>query len=508
MSQWSLSLAVVLGLSVCLLAASARGQGPVAAPASAAAAGVADRAEVSQYGITWKFDKPAKTGQFITGDWWVVGPVTVASVTPAPGPVPAESNEEMKKNRWGDTSLRRDYTMRNGSMVVLKASMSQGYDSRSGTYDAPSSIAFPYALAAGRSLISTISNPTLPVHNFCKNLMWASEQKCENVLKTAAVLTCLPEAPPADAFRPPYVGTDKPIWRAKDIQWELLPKLKAPDKVPSWEEFERYFQRPWLEHVCEWPQQQLNPNENQPNYGREHSRLVSIASLMLQLDVPKDRKQKLLIGLVQYGIDVAGAGRVGGQWNWGGGHSSGRKWPVVFASLMLGDANLRDLPPSALFHEDTQTYYGKGWFGQTALWQMVIHHGPRQPYEERPPEQWTDQWDKTSESYRLCCNGSAWIGTALAAREMKAIKVWEHDAYFDYCDRWMRPDDPYAAARGTHARPTQETKTLDPFVDAMWHAYRTSAPQQEMSGKSLQWVPGSPGKWIANPKPADGNAPA
>ena len=29
---------------------------------------IAFRKEISQYGITWFFDKPAKTGQFITGD--------------------------------------------------------------------------------------------------------------------------------------------------------------------------------------------------------------------------------------------------------------------------------------------------------------------------------------------------------------------------------------------------------------------------------------------------------
>jgi len=39
---------------------------------------------ISQYGITWTFDKDYPTGQFINGDWWVVGPVTVASVSPAP----------------------------------------------------------------------------------------------------------------------------------------------------------------------------------------------------------------------------------------------------------------------------------------------------------------------------------------------------------------------------------------------------------------------------------------
>jgi len=156
-------------------------------------------------------------------------------------------------------------------------------------------------------------------------------------------------------------------------------------------------------------------------------------------------------------------------------------------------------PAEVRFQEDQQTYHGKGWCGQTALYQMVMHHGPRRPYEDRPPAQWDDM-DKRSEGYRVACTAQAWIGEALAARLMKAIPLWKHDAFFDYCDRWMRLDDPYAERRGKHPRPSQETKTYDPFVDAMWKAYRASAPEQPSAGKPRQWT----GKeWAPNPKPAE-----
>ena len=467
------------------------------------AARAAEVAEVTQYGITWKFDKAYPVGQFVTGDWWVVGPVKVVSVTPTAGPAAEDAKVDIKKGVWGDTSLRNDSRMRNGSMVVRRAGSRQGYDSRSATYDPQLSVKFPCVLEPNQSLISTISHTSLPADNFCQKIMWSKEKKSQCALKAAAVLTCLPAAPPADAFRPPYAGSEKPIYRAKDLKWELLLKLQPAGEVPSWEDFERYFQRPWLDHLSSWAQQELNPTENQPNYGREHARLESMAGLMLHLDVPRERKEKLLIGLVQYGIDLSGVAKVGGDWNWGGGHSSGRKWPILFASLMLGDAKLRDLPETAVFHEDAQTYYGKGWFGQTVLWQMITHHGPRQPYEEKPPEQW-EQWDKTSEGYRCCCNARAWIGTALAAELMKAKKLWNHDAFFDYCDRWMRPDDPYAEKRGQHKRPKDETTTLDPFVDAMWRAYRQTVLEQEPAGNPRKWAwEGNTGKWVANPRPVD-----
>ncbi|GAB3173716.1 hypothetical protein GCM10027291_30470 [Telluribacter humicola] len=461
--------------------------------------GVALRREVSQYGVTWTFDKPARTGQFITGDWWVVGPVRIVKITPAPGPAKVDSSS-IRINHWNDTSLKQDTTMRNGSMIVLKAGYTQGYDSRSGSFTKKDVINLPLDLATNRSLISSISNTTLPVDHFNKDLMWDAEKQSQVVMKAAAVLTCLDEEPPSDAFRPPYAGTDKPILRVKDIRWNLLPKLQPAGEVPSWEAFERYFQRPWIDHIMSWSQQELVPNENQPPYGREYARLVSIASLMVMLDVPQERKEKLTIELIQRGIDLYGLTMVGGYWNEGGGHSSGRKWPILFASLMLDNQELAQLPETALFHEDTQTYYGKGWFGQTVLWQMITHHGQREPYEEKHPSQW-EKWDKTSESYRTCCNASAWAGTALAARYMKAIKLWNHDAHFDYIERWMREDDPYASARGNYPRPKAETTTYDPFVTAMWRAHRAQAPEQEIAGNPKKFVwQGKKGVWVSNPK--------
>ena len=462
---------------------------------------IENRSSVSQYGITWTFDKPAKTGQFITGDWWVIGPVTIIKITPAPGPTRSDTMN-IKKNRWNDTSLKLDTTMRNGSMIVLKAGRTQGYDSRSGSFRKSDPISLPFKLAPQLSLISSISNTTLPVDNFCTNMMWENEKKSQVVMKAAAVLTCLSEVPPGDAFRPPYVGTEKPIFQAKNIKWNLLPKLQSPAgaEVPSWHEFERYFQRPWLDHLMSWEQQELVPNENGPNYGREHARLVSIASLMVMLDVPVEKKKTLTIEFIQRGIDLYGIAMNGGFWNEGGGHSSGRKWPIVFASLLLNNPTLLKLPATAVFQEDTQTYYGKGWFGQHVLWQMIFHHGKRDTYEEKPPEQWA-KWDSTSESYRLCCNAVAWTGTALAARYMKAIKPWSHDAFFDYIERWMREDDPYESARGGRRRPRAETTTNDPFVTAMWKAHRKNAPEQEMSNNNMKWVwQGGKGVWEINPK--------
>ncbi len=84
---------------------------------------------------------------------------------------------------------------------------------------------------------------------------------------------------------------------------------------------------------------------------------------------------------------------------------------------------------------------------------------------------------------------------------MRGIRAWNHDAYFDFCDRWMRPDDPYAARRGRHKRPRQEGKAMDSWVTAMWRAYRKGAPRQSGGVKNLKWVWARGGTWVSNPKP-------
>jgi hypothetical protein len=460
---------------------------------------------LSQYGITWKFDRLCQVGKFVTGDYWVVGPVRVVEVTPKPGPAPADERTDVRKNQFGDAGLQDDRTMRHGSMIVLKAGGSQGYDSRPRNFDPALSVRFPCTLRPNESLISTVSNPDVNVSNFVHALMWASEKRSQLALRSAAVLTCLAQPPPADAFRPPYAGTNKPLHRLSELRWDLLSKLTPVGRVPAWEEMEGYVQRPWLDHVSSWLCQVTGPSENQPCYGREFSRVVSLASLMLMLDVPQERKEKLMIGFIQLGLDLHGLAQCGRQWQADGGHWSGRKWPILFAGRMLGDKPMQTLPPTLIFQEDQQTYFGKGWCGQSTLFQMVGHHGPRRPYEERAPDTWDDM-DKRSESYRLCCTAKAWIGTALAVQLMEAKRLWQHEAYFDYCDRWMSLTDAYAAQRGRFRRPGDEGRTFDPFVDAMWAAYRPTVPAQEGATRSLKWVWGNNnrGEFVPNPKGAAG----
>ncbi len=473
-------------------------------------ADIADPVEVrslSQYGITWHFDRPVKAGRFITGDWWVVGPVAVAKVDPSPGPGRA-SEGAVVKSRYGAQATKIDNRMRNGSMIVFQAEKSQGYDSRLKNYDPSQSVAFPATLAPGTSLISTISNEPMDVNCLVHNMMWRSEKRGALVLKSAAVLSVLGHVPPRDAFRPPYAGAAKPIFTYSQVKTDRLQNLAPPKNLPAWSDFERYLQRPWLDHMASWLHLHLGPSQNQVNYGREFSRVTGMAALMLNTEAPLEQKRKLIIGLTQLGIDLRGVIAAGRQYPVDGGHYSGRKLPILFAGAMLGDEEM--LNPTALssFAEDYQTYYGSGWAGQKALFQIVVHTGPKPPYEHKSPDTW-DKNDKRSESYRTT-NSVGWAATALAVRLMGLVKEWNHDAFFDYCDRWMSPVDPYAKnypgiAGGTHKRNKHEGRTYDRFIDSMWGMYRVACPAPVWAGQNRVWVWSGKnrGEWQANPKPAE-----
>ncbi|MBT3285976.1 MAG: hypothetical protein HN380_01425 [Victivallales bacterium] len=408
------------------------------------------RSEVAQYGVVWRFAGEALCGRFVTGDWWVVGPVTVTGVTPVP---------EAGKH---------------GSVVNPPAGSKQGYDQRISGFDAPLRASFPLALKPGQSLVSTASVEKIGV----KTPDTVPRQYCRGPLRTAVVLTCLAKPPPADAFRPAYVGAWREMFTVSQLRRDALPRLRPPAKVPGVTSYERVLERIWLDHMRGWSNRKMHPLENMPDYGREITNIVSDVALLLLLEDPRKERETLLLRYVQKGIDYYGVAESNNQlWIPDGGHNSGRKWPILFAGLMLGHEGMMQV--KATFQEDHQTHHGKGFNGQKALW-SITPHNPNKRHEEVDPATWSTYGDKRgntgqkAESYRKL-NGPTWVGQALAARLTGMVANWGHLAYFDYVDRWCR-----------------ETQNAKGFAAAVWRLHREQADavggavQQKLATKKGQ----------------------
>jgi len=424
---------------------------------------------VSQYGITWMFEKPVPVGQFVNGDYYVVGPATVVSITPPP-----ENG-------------------RNGSMLNVPLATgwpnATAWDDRTkaNRYDAQLRTPLPIRMKPGDALISTISVNEI---GEVPKILWHTQPI--SPVKTAAVLTCVAQPLPADAFRPAWADRGQKLFFARSLRRELLPSLERVPHTPDIAEYVSYVQRPWIEWTFDG---YTTPLLNMPVYGREVFRVVGTVPLLLCCDFTPTEKEKLLVPFVQVGIDLWGMVRAGYPgWQAHGGHHQGRKMPIVFAGYMLNDADMmspRKKYPDILFTSDTQTMFGDCWTGAKVVYagHMGKDGHPTDPdnpryagwgaYEHLHPKDWVSD---LGESYRRCCTSNSWVGAAMAIRILHLEKIWAHDAFPAYVDRWMNEDDtePARIIEETRGRTYDSYQspggTWDPFHKEMYRKYRNNLP--------------------------------
>jgi hypothetical protein len=403
---------------------------------------------VTKDGITWTFSQAVPVGRFITGDYYVVGPVTVTAISPTPA------------------------NGRNGSVKNLPArDGGSPFDSRTSAsrYDASLRSDPPVSLAAGDSLVSSISVDTVGATQ-----RWLFSTTADSPVKSISVLTSVAAPLPPDAFRPSYVGRNAPVFYSRNLRRDLLPRLAPVASTPTLAEYETHFRRPWIDNLF------FNfdaPIEYMPDYSREISRAVSMAGLLLSLNYSTEAKEPLLVYLTQYGIDLYGLVQAGHRgWPAFGGHGSGRKLPIVLAGTLLEQTGMQR--PPGRYGQDEQTMFGTGWTGATALY--AGHYGTTGtgqygPYEHLQPRDWLSS---LNEDYRRCCTSMAWVGEALVARLVPGMMAaWNYAPFFAYADRWMTEDDTQhratiVAQGGKNYNSFPQRKAWDAFVTNMWKAYR------------------------------------
>jgi len=436
---------------------------------------VSYRASVlQQFGIAWTFDTDYPVGQFANRDFWVVGPVKIAGINPP--------------------STLISGRIKNGSMInPAPANGSQGYDNSTpyNPYDAALNVALdrsagnPLVLAGNSSLVSTIS---------------ADVAGSLPQLQRAAVLTVLTSPVAPGSFRPSYCGTDKTVkFNKSALNYSLLKSLAPVAGTPTLASVEGLFAAPWIDHKAGWVARYQHPSSNMPDYGREIYTNIGIGALMLHLNFTNAQKETLLVRYVQLGIDLYGVLTNGGSGHWinDGGQAGGRKWPILFAGMVLNDPAMKSIgaksgdylyqngygpahnPPDYLhFGEDDQTFYVASLdVGLTngPTWNPDSRDGARIPYGTSDiglPE-WgirhADYPEKSNKylptEYRNVA-GPPFHGTALAALLTPGGKsLWNHNAFFDYADRYMAFTAPGGEFAGWW-------RSMSGFTANMWDTYR------------------------------------
>jgi hypothetical protein len=403
-------------------------------------------ATISQYGITWTFDREYPYGTFANGDFWVVGPVTIVGMSPAAAG---------GMNGWDVNPLPQN---------------PQGYDNRCDDYDAADMPALAYLAAPGSSIVKTVS--------LADTNQGGAYPNC---LRTAAVLTVLAAPPPgngASVFRPPYVGSEKPYYATASLQTALLPQLAPVAGAPALADIVARLGRVQLDHlngrwlnetVYEYggvPNAELNPIDNMANYGPNIANENGDAILRVMLDDPLPAKMAALVAVVQGGIDRYHALKNGQMWPPGSGWQQGRKISIAFAAVMLGDDAMKQAVTAPnvfpiFFFEDTAVQSGSGgralfdnihatagWYqespgdppGYDYYWSWTrqtigVNDGPGDPYGFIDGSMNAMQ---SNDAYQLCCTSMSFKGEALVGHLMPEVRaVWGHPEFFDYVDRWV-----------------------------------------------------------------------
>jgi hypothetical protein len=247
-------------------------------------------------------------------------------------------------------------------------------------------------------------------------------------------------------------------------------------------------------------------------YGRDLC--VSYARVILRLclnDITDANKLAILKKAVQVGIDYYGfvMQDCNTWWSADSGEFSGHKFPILFSGYMLNDANMFGIGSLAgfQFQEDGQTFYvdaadiGTSFntnYNCMPTWGMTSHlygfDSDQTPCGTVPPDanvyttehigmpEWGIkhigigtgiingkglEFDRVrfGANYRGV-NSYSWDGMVLAMHMLGLKTAWNHNAFFDYVDRynaWTGPSGEYAGIN----------HSLDPsFAGVMWDTYR------------------------------------
>lgn len=430
---------------------------------------------ITQFGITWYFDEEYQYGTFANDDFWVVpntpgGNVTIIGIDPMSVEV---------DNGDGQGPHTKHGTMINPDPADINGWTNHGFDSRlNPVYFVPGlnkarpggndiSQSNPMVVPAGSSVVSARSR--------YEDGTWSTSPKTQQLL-SVSILTVLDSALDQNNyyFRPAYSEPDKSVnFNVSGLNYSklgnyplvgvALPTLSetiAGDADLERETFsyslERAFKRPWIDFIRAEGGSYSHPQYSTPHDGIAVADFIGRAAVVLNSNEYTDaEKEKLLIRYTQLGIDLYGiADNENGAYVWieGGQIGAGRKFPILFAGMVLNDNDMINIGSWPLgdpnFAEDSQTFYVSQADININSGRINRDSSPAPPenyYQQRHlgmPEWGIRHGDNVLQDslqiytpYRSQIRN--WGGFVLGAQMMNVRDYWNHNVLFDYADRWM-----------------------------------------------------------------------
>lgn len=386
--------------------------------------------QLSRNGITWTItgNNVGTNGQYINGDWWVVGPCTVNSVSPV---------------TTGSGS-----SLRNGSMLNIRGDVRDlGHDGRGTGFLQSTVVVYPVNLVTNDTLVSCISvvalpNPPTPYFG----ISTAGGSFVNNI----AILTIVASAPAFPSFRPSYCSNPSsrltvPYSNVNISKLLTLPVLSTISGDPT---MQPRLLATWSGGWSDHGQGDLRSSDHHPSiqmetYGRDMSRCINDTVMWLSSNFSNATKTPILLPFLQYGIDLWGMWLDKRSWWIAQGHNHSRLLPIVFMGNILGIGAA--LNPWSYKVESIQqiqeiddTYFSNstGWHGGKSLrYGFSVNN-----FEEVPIGNWTSA-EASDSSYMWCCTWDEYSAVSLLLRILGLAAGINHSELFSCGERWLVPLD-------------------------------------------------------------------
>jgi hypothetical protein len=452
---------------------------------------VATSTTVSQFGVVFTFSTSREVGQFADGSWWVLGPVTINSITP---------DVSSGENGWEVNPSPANYY--------------QGFTPSRPHYDAARVPSLPYLAETDQSIVKAI---------------YGVRSGYYSVIKTAVVLTVLMEEPSgggAGFFRPPYVGTAKPLYAVSSLRTELLPTLAPVGTPPTLASVVSKFSECLrMDHHHAYARA-MRPHDTLHDYQPNNVAHVVEAMLRLMLNDPLEDKMPALIQFTQPCIDRLYAHMLGQGQGWSGhdpGHRPMAGWAAVMLNITEGLTSLADA--AGVVHQEdyylviggTRALWGNVYSAEWQYWNFLVNgsggSSPKDPYGVIDGGILRDgpHFGGPGDSYQVIM-AQPWKGEALVCTLMPELQASWKTGFWPwfqaYADRWVThgvwaapdhaapfvpgltrnvdfgedPANPGQPILGDGRFPSMHGLNADggqnssAYVGAMWNAYRDYEP--------------------------------
>jgi hypothetical protein len=404
---------------------------------------MATSSTLTKNGITWNFANEISYGTYNNGDYWVVGPVLVSSISPA-------------------FDSRLDGSDKNGSMLASVLSLtSQGFDEAA-------TFAVPYTSSINAACY--IGQYTPLVVNPGDRLISVASKDVFPPIDSVGILTCVSSVVDGDHFRPGYTDFTRDYINASGYFSSIvsrLPKLdistiltKAEPVVSSIIES---LSSSWFDPFIGPNSKLLRPYSLMPHEDTDLAAKISnaAATLMLSTGYVSD-SEKLAIAkyLVQIGIDnYSNLKNLGSTWADIGPYGAGKKFPILFAGYALNNPDMLSVGTDYAveylgenaFSEDSQTFIVSSISGT-----VNFGYGNYQSSDVGLPEWGANHWeDPTNDSItwvdstkygidmRRFFTMRNWGGFLLASKILGLQPLWGHNPLFYYFNRYYEEELDY-----------------------------------------------------------------